>query len=95
MRPSPSFGEPAITVDGRAAMLNRVAERLFGALLPGEALDNGRPVGLASHLDIPRGAEAARLYPACLPEAAETLRPDLFVRFEVQALTRLDFGVKG
>ncbi len=54
-----------LSVADRTAMLHRVAaeiERRFDEFVAAEVADTGKPVSLASHLDIPRGAANFRVF---------------------------------
>lgn len=69
------------TVTERAAMLYRIAdeiERRFDDFLQAEIEDTGKPVSLASALDIPRGAANFRVFADILKTAPlESFRTDL------------------
>src|SRR5262249_8919292 len=54
-----------LSIDERAKMLNRVADGIdarFGEFLEAEIADTGKPITMASHLDIPRGAANFRAF---------------------------------
>ena len=54
-----------LTIDQRAKLLNNVADEIeanFGAFVAAEVADTGKPVELASHLVIPRGAANFRVF---------------------------------
>ncbi len=54
-----------MSLDERARMLNRIADGIdarFEEFLAAEIADTGKPVTLASHLDIPRGAANFRIF---------------------------------
>lgn len=54
-----------VSVEERAKLLHRVADRIearFDEFLRAEILDTGKPVTMASHLDIPRGAANFRAF---------------------------------
>src|SRR5207253_3750162 len=54
-----------MTVEDRSKMLYAVADeinRRFDEFLQAEVADTGKPVSLASHLDIPRGAANFRVF---------------------------------
>ncbi len=72
-----------LTIDQRAKLLNRVADEIeanFDAFLAAEVADTGKPVELASHLDIPRGAANFRVFADILKhhptEAFPMVTPD-------------------
>ena len=53
------------SVEERAACLNRLADRIaehFDELVAAESRDNGKPVSLAAHVDIPRAEKNLRFY---------------------------------
>jgi len=55
----------ALSIDARAGLLHKVAdgiEKRFDDLLRAEILDTGKPVVMASHLDIPRAAANFRAF---------------------------------
>ena len=55
----------AFTTRGRAAMLHKVADGIearFGDFLAAEVADTGKPISLASRIDIPRGAANFRIF---------------------------------
>ena len=67
----------------RAALLHRVADeitRRFGDFLEAEVADTGKPVSLASHIDIPRGAANFKIFADVVKnvptEAFEMTAPD-------------------
>jgi len=69
--------------DERAKLLRRVADGIearFEAFLAAEVADTGKPVGMASHLDIPRGAANFRAFADILHRHAgelfTTVTPD-------------------
>lgn len=54
-----------MSIDDRAKLLHRVASRIeerFDEFLRAEILDTGKPVSMASHLDIPRGGANFRVF---------------------------------
>jgi aminomuconate-semialdehyde/2-hydroxymuconate-6-semialdehyde dehydrogenase len=54
-----------LSIDERAKMLNRIADGIdarFGEFLEAEIADTGKPITMASHLDIPRGAANFRAF---------------------------------
>jgi aminomuconate-semialdehyde/2-hydroxymuconate-6-semialdehyde dehydrogenase len=61
-----------LSVDERAKLLHRVADGIearFDEFLRAEILDTGKPVTMASHLDIPRGAANFRAFADVLRHA--------------------------
>jgi aminomuconate-semialdehyde/2-hydroxymuconate-6-semialdehyde dehydrogenase len=55
----------SLSIDDRARLLHRVADEIdkrFEEFLRAEILDTGKPVSMASHLDIPRGAANFRAF---------------------------------
>lgn len=63
-------------VDERAKALNRIAdgiERRFDAFVQAEIADTGKPISLASHLDVPRGAANFRVFADILKHHATEL----------------------
>ena len=55
----------SMTIEERAKLLNRIADGIdnrFEEFLTAEVLDTGKPVTMASHLDIPRGAANFRAF---------------------------------
>jgi aminomuconate-semialdehyde/2-hydroxymuconate-6-semialdehyde dehydrogenase len=62
-----------LTVDERAKALHRIADGIearFDDFLRAEILDTGKPVTMASHLDIPRGAANFRAFAEILKHQA-------------------------
>ncbi len=54
-----------LTTRDRAATLSKIADRIearFGDFLAGEIADTGKPISLASRIDIPRGAANFRIF---------------------------------
>ena len=54
-----------LTVPGRAAMLHKIAdgiEKRFDEFVQAEVADTGKPISLASKIDIPRGAANFRIF---------------------------------
>ena len=52
-----------LSIDDRAKVLHKIAdeiEKRFDEFLRAEILDTGKPISMASHLDIPRGAAVVR-----------------------------------
>lgn len=67
----------------RAELLYKVADRInqrFDEFLRAEILDTGKPVSLASHIDIPRGAANFKIFADTIKNAAteffDTVTPD-------------------
>src|SRR6185295_488068 len=67
----------------RAELLYKVADRInqrFDEFLRAEMLDTGKPVSLASHIDIPRGAANFKIFADTIKNAAteffDTVTPD-------------------
>jgi aminomuconate-semialdehyde/2-hydroxymuconate-6-semialdehyde dehydrogenase len=72
-----------LTVDQRTAMLGAVADEInnrFDAFLEAECLDTGKPMSLARHIDIPRGAANFKMFADVIKtiptEAFQTPTPD-------------------
>jgi aminomuconate-semialdehyde/2-hydroxymuconate-6-semialdehyde dehydrogenase len=84
----------------RAQLLHKVAdeiERRFDAFLAAEMADTGKPVSLASHIDIPRGAANFRIFADIVKNAStetfEMATPD--GRGALNYALRLPIGVVG
>lgn len=63
-----------LTVPARAALLNRIAcgiEARFDEFLQAEVADTGKPMSLASRIDIPRGAANFRAFAEIIKTAGE------------------------
>jgi aminomuconate-semialdehyde/2-hydroxymuconate-6-semialdehyde dehydrogenase len=72
-----------LSIDDRAKLLHRIAdeiEKRFDEFLKAEILDTGKPISMASHLDIPRGAANFRAFADILKhqpgEFFQTKAPD-------------------
>lgn len=68
----------SIGVDDRATLMLKVADGIearFQEFLRAEILDTGKPVSMASHLDIPRGAENFRAFADILKHQAGEFFP--------------------
>jgi aminomuconate-semialdehyde/2-hydroxymuconate-6-semialdehyde dehydrogenase len=73
----------SMSIEERAKLLNRIADGIdnrFEEFLTAEVLDTGKPVTMASHLDIPRGAANFRAFADILKYQAgeffQTRTPD-------------------
>lgn len=68
-----------LTQNQRAAMLNKIADRInerFDEFLAAECLDTGKPRSMASHIDIPRGAANFKEFADSMNHPTEGLRMD-------------------
>ena len=68
-----------LTQNQRAAMLNKIADRInerFDEFLAAECLDTGKPRSMASHIDIPRGAANFREFADSMNHPTEGFRMD-------------------
>lgn len=72
-----------LSLDERAKLMHRIADGIearFDDFLRAEILDTGKPIGMASHLDIPRGAANFRAFAEVLKHAPseffDTRAPD-------------------
>ena len=72
-----------LSIDDRAKLLHRIAdeiEKRFDEFLKAEIFDTGKPISMASHLDIPRGAANFRAFADILKhqpgEFFQTKAPD-------------------
>ncbi|WP_199457862.1 MULTISPECIES: 2-hydroxymuconic semialdehyde dehydrogenase [unclassified Marinobacter] len=68
-----------LTQNQRAAMLNKIADRInerFDEFLAAECLDTGKPRSMASHIDIPRGAANFKEFADSMNHPTEGFRMD-------------------
>ena len=68
-----------LTQNQRAAMLNKIADRInerFDEFLATECMDTGKPRSMASHIDIPRGAANFKEFADSMNHPTEGFRMD-------------------
>jgi aminomuconate-semialdehyde/2-hydroxymuconate-6-semialdehyde dehydrogenase len=82
-----------MTLNERAALLNKVAaeiNRRFDEFLEAECLDTGKPMSLASHIDIPRGAANFTMF----IDVAKTVSSECFPMDTPDGAGALNYGLR-
>jgi aminomuconate-semialdehyde/2-hydroxymuconate-6-semialdehyde dehydrogenase len=82
-----------MTLNERAALLNKVAaeiNRRFDEFLEAECLDTGKPMSLASHIDIPRGAANFTMF----IDVAKTVSTECFPTDTPDGKGALNYGLR-
>ncbi|MBB5374289.1 2-hydroxymuconic semialdehyde dehydrogenase [Acidocella aromatica] len=82
-----------MTLNERAALLNKVAaeiNRRFDEFLEAECLDTGKPMSLASHIDIPRGAANFTMF----IDVAKTVSSECFPMDTPDGKGALNYGLR-
>jgi len=82
-----------LTVDQRAAMLHAIADeitRRFDDFLQAEVADTGKPVSLASHIDIPRGAANFKVF----ADAVKNVPTEFFQMATPDGLGAINYAIR-
>jgi aminomuconate-semialdehyde/2-hydroxymuconate-6-semialdehyde dehydrogenase len=83
-----------LTIDARSALLHAVADeihRRFDDFLQAEVADTGKPVSLASHLDIPRGAANFKIF----ADVVKNVATEFFEMATPDGGRALNYAVRG
>lgn len=83
----------AMSVEARTKMLSAVADEInnrFNDFLEAECLDTGKPMSMASHIDIPRGAANFKMF----TDVVKTLSTETFTMPTPDGTGALNYGLR-